>query len=348
MPRPTTAPSQTSPARRNGTLTVAVTGAGGTIGPPLLERLAGSEQVARIIALGRHETAEMQRHRTVEFHRVDVRDGHAVARSVAGADVVVHMAFSLYGLRMGERELFATNVQGTVNAARAAVHAGARRFVYTSSAAVYGGQKDHSELLREDEPLRASARLFYSRHKAQAELLVAEALAESATELYMFRPCAIVGPHAAGAPGDRLSPRVSHGVRSLARLGAGAGLRPALPAPPVPLQFVHEDDVAQAVQLAVEGHGEPGVYNLAGRGALSGSDTLRLLGFRALPLPRQVVGASLRVLRLVPPVLPGLAWPELLAGPLLVDTQKARRELGWRPGWSSAEALRATRQALGW
>jgi nucleoside-diphosphate-sugar epimerase len=47
-------------------------------------------------------------------------------------------------------------------------------------------------------------------------------------------------------------------------------------------------------------------------------------------------------------VLPGLAWPELIRDPLLIDAGKARRELGWRPRWSSAEALAATRAALGW
>ena len=33
---------------------------------------------------------------------------------------------------------------------------------------------------------------------------------------------------------------------------------------------------------------------------------------------------------------------------LMIDAGKARRELGWRPRWSSAEALAATRAALGW
>jgi UDP-glucose 4-epimerase len=348
MPRPTRTPARRSTTSRKATLTVAVTGAGGTLGPPLLDRLAGSPTISRIVLLGRHRTAEMARHPDVEFHHVDVRDAATVERTIARADVVVHMAFSLYGLGMGERELFATNVEGTLNVARAAARAGARRFVYTSSAAVYGGRSVGHRPLREDDPWHASARLFYARHKAQAEVVVGQALAESGTEPYVMRPCAIVGPHAAGALGHRVPSGLAGSVRRLARLGARAGLRPALPPPPVPLQFVHEDDVAQALTLAVEGRGEAGVYNLAGDGALSGPDTLRLLGFRALPLPRPLVGGALRTLRLMPPVLPGLAWPELLDGSLVIDTDRARRRLGWKPRWSSADALRATRAALGW
>jgi nucleoside-diphosphate-sugar epimerase len=320
---------------------VAVTGAGGTIGPSLLPRLSKSGRVGEIRLLGRHPRPEMEGY---EFQQVDVRDQPAVERAIAGVDVVVHMAFALYGLRLGERELFATNVQGTANVARAAVRAGARRFVYTSSAAVYGTRTDQAEPLREDEPLHANNRLFYARHKAQAEVMVAQALADSDAELYMFRPCAIVGPHASGAASGHIPSLLKGGARAGARLG----LRPVLMPPPVPLQYVHEDDVAQAIELAVVGEGTPSVYNLAGEGALSGSESLRLLGLRALPVPGALVGASLRAIRLVPQLIPALGWPELVSGSLLIDATKARTELGWRPRWSSADALRATREGLGY
>jgi nucleoside-diphosphate-sugar epimerase len=330
------------------TLTVAVTGAGGTLGPPLLERLDASPRVSRIVLLGRHRTAEMDRRRKAEFCHADVRDAPAVERAVAGADVVVHMAFSLYGLGMNERELFATNVEGTLNVARAAVRTGAHRLVYTSSAAVYGGRPAGHRPLSEDDRWRTSARLFYARHKAQAEVVVDEALTRTSTELYVFRPCAIIGPHAAGALGHRVPAGLAEGARQLARMSARAGLRPALPPPPVPLQFVHEDDVAQALALAVEGRGEPGAYNLAGDGTLTGPETLRRLGLRALPVPSSLAGRALRALRLIPPVPPGLAWPELLNGSLVIDTERAKRRLGWQPRFSSADALGATRAVLGW
>jgi nucleoside-diphosphate-sugar epimerase len=344
----TSARSSTSTHAAPDQLTVAVTGASGTIGPALLARLGASASIERVLVLGRHSTPEMVRDPKVEFRTVDVRDRGAVKDAVADVDVVAHMAFSLYGILQNEQELFATNVIGTANVAQVANEIGARRFVYTSSAAIYGGQPDVSQPLREDAEVRASARLFYSRHKAQAELIVREELAGSTTEAFIFRPCAIVGPHAAGSPLRRVPPAVVAGGRRLSALVVRAGLRPLLPAPPVPLQFVHEDDVAQALELAIVGRGEPGVYNLAGEGAVDGPDVLRGLGLRPLPLPRPLVSGYLQLIGSAPPLLPVVGWSELVKEPLLIDPSKARERLGWQPRFTSEQALAATRDSLGW
>lgn len=332
--------------RGASTLTVAVTGASGTVGPALLQRLVDSRRVGRVLVLGRHRTPDMPA--GFEFRQVDVRDREAVARGVSGADVVIHMAFALYGVTPGEDQLFATNVEGTLNVARAAVAERAARFVYISSAAVYGLRPDNPQWMTEDQDVRASSRHFYSRHKAQAELVVDEALAGSDTEAYIFRPCAIIGPHAAGATISGVPPRLVGAGTVLLRTLARGGLRPFLPAPPVPLQFLHEDDVAQALELAALGAGEPGIYNLAPSDVVGGHETLALLGFRALPLPRAAVQSALRLISGAPPVVPAVVWPSLATEPLLIDATRARTELGWRPGWTSRAALRTTRDALGW
>ncbi len=326
---------------------MAVTGARGTIGPSLLARLKASGEVGRIRTLGRTPVPEADGSE-IEFRPVDVRDPHAVRRALSGADVVVHMAFSLYGLREREAELFAINVEGTANVARAAVAVGARRLVYTSSAAVYGPRPGQEAPLREDEEFRASPRLFYARHKAQAELVLRDIVGDADLDTYVFRPCAIVGPHAAGAPARGLPRGVRTAGLRAARLAGRLGMRPAVAAPPVPLQFVHEDDVAQALELAILGRAAPSVYNLAGEGVLDGPDAVRLLGLRPLPLPRQVVSAGLRLIASVPPIVPASGWPTLVAAPLLIDPARATEQLGWVPRFSSADALVDTRRAVGW
>jgi nucleoside-diphosphate-sugar epimerase len=290
----------------------------------------------------------MQTTPDVEFREVDIRDVAAVQSAVTGADVVVHMAYALYGVTPGESDLFETNVEGTLNVARAAATAGAKRFVYTSSGVVYGFRPDNPQPLTEEDAMRASARHFYSRHKAQAELLVREALEGSGTDSYIFRPCAVVGPHAAGGAFSALPGSLVRAGMATLRSLARAGLRPAVPAPPVPLQFVHEDDVAQAVEQAALGNGPAGVYNLAGDGAVDGDDALHLIGLRVLPLPRAVVRGALRLLSNVPPLVPALAWQEAATEPLMMDTTKAREQLGWAPRWTSRAALEATRAQLGW
>ncbi len=341
----TASPSPAVPASERA-LTVAVTGATGTLGPPLLERLSAQPRVAALHVLARRAPTDLPAGAFV--HRVDVRDPAGVERAVQGADVVIHLAYALYGVAPDEDSLFATNVRGTLAVARAAARAGARRFVYTSSAAVYGLHPDNPQPLVEADAIRASARHFYARHKAQGELLVAETLRDTGTAAYVLRPCAVVGPHAAGGLVSHLPGWARGRLAGSLRMLAAAGLRPWLPAPPVPLQFVHEDDVAQAIELAALGAGPPGTYNLAGEGAVTGAEALSLLGVRALPIPRPLVAAGLRAVAALPPIVPAVTWPALVSEPLLIDSDRARRELGWAPQRDSRSALRSTREALGW
>ena len=327
---------------------MALTGATGTIGPPLLERLAAENRVQRVVVLGRRRPEHLPAGADIDLRAVDVRDRAAVGRAIDGADVVVHTAFALYGVASREADLFATNVEGTLNVARAARVSGAKRFVYTSSAAVYGLHADNPQPLREDAPIRASGHHFYGRHKAQAELLVRDALAGSDTEAYLFRPCAVVGPHAAGGALSIVPGGAARVMRAALGAAGRAGLRPVAPAPAVPLQFVHEDDVAQALVRAALGRGPAGEYNLAGDGALDGPEVLRTIGMRRLPLPGGVVWGALRAAASLPPIIPALGWVEVGTQPLILDTAKARSELGWRPRYSSREALLDTRRAIGW
>ena len=87
-----------------------------------------------------------------------------------------------------------------------------------------------------------------TRPRSRREL--AEALAGSTTEAYVFRPCIVAGPEATLlldlipllAIGQRMP-----GAGALALFGQVPGLRPVLPDPGVPFQLVHHDDVAAAL-----------------------------------------------------------------------------------------------------
>lgn len=332
-----------SPAGRHEQLAVAVTGPTGTLGHGLMRFLEDDERVRRVIGIATRPL-DPARHgwSKLEYVQADVRDAATLRAALSGVDVVVHLAFNIYGVRQTERTLFDMNVGGTLNVARAALDGGARRFVYASSAAVYGFHARNGSPRREEAPIAAPARHFYARHKAQAELRLRELLRGAPIDAYFFRPCAIVGPHAAGASVHGLSRRAR---RNLVRLLRPLGGLP-VPPPPVPLQFVHEEDAGQAFHLAVTGAGPPGTYNLAGEGALDGRDVVRRLGMRPLPIPPPVGRALARGLSSLPPIVPAVAWPVALSGPVLIDTAAARRELEWRPRFTSAAALDDTRAAM--
>ncbi len=324
-------------------LSVAVTGPTGTFGFGLIPLLQSEPRVARIVGIARR-AFDPDEHgwSKMEYRRGDVRDQDALAEAFAGIDVVVHLAFNLTGTLPAET-IRAINVGGTLNAFRAARDAGAERFVYASSVAAYGFHRDNPVGIREDWPVRPADRLFYAREKAELEEeLWREDRASSKPRLYMVRPPIVLGPHAAGAKEFFPSPLARAGK---GMLGAAGRLRIPILAPDVPVQFIHEDDVGQALVRCVLGDGPPGAYNIAGDGVLSGSDVVRELGLAPLPIPARLVHSWARAASALPrmPLLPpATEWVEALSHPAIMDTSKAREQLGWHPKYSALEALRDT------
>lgn len=321
-------------------LTVAVTGPTGTFGLALLPLLETDDAVTRVVGIARRPFDPVQRGWTkLDYRRGDVRDAEALRTAFEGADVVVHLAFLI--LAGAQDTTRAINIEGTLNAFRAAAAAGARRFVYASSVAAYGFHPDNPERITEDWVTRPASRLSYAQHKAELEhLLEAEAAAHSETELYLLRPPIVLGPDAVGAKATL--PAV---LTPIAR-GVGSVIRhlPRLPAvvPDLPLQLIHQDDVGEALRLCVVGAGPPGAYNIAADDVVTAADLAREIGLRPLSFPGGPVAAVARgITRL--PHLPSLAgWIETLTHPVIMDTTKARTQLGWRPRYSALESLRAT------
>jgi nucleoside-diphosphate-sugar epimerase len=277
----------------------------------------------------------------VEYRRGDVLDRDSVDSLVEDADVVVHLAFVIVA---GKDESGEINLRGSRNVFEAAAAAGAKRLVYTSSVAAYGFDRGLPSLIDEEEPLRGSSRHPYSADKAAVEAELAEALAGSGTDAYVFRPCIVAGPDATLLLD--LIPLVAIGraLPSPVRwaLGRAPSLRPILPDPGVPFQLVHHDDVAAALSAAVIGGGEPGAYNLAGPGELTVSDLARELGWHSVPAPRLAVSATAEVLAQVPYLPDEAAWIEAIRRPVLMDTARARRKLHWMPHHDARQTLRQT------
>ena len=180
----------------------------------------------------------------MEYRQGDVRDPAALQEAFAGADVVVHLAFLITGNASRETTR-AINVDGTLNAFRAAAAAGARRFVYASSVAAYGFHPDNPERIDEDWPMRPAARLFYAQEKAELEDAArGRGGRHPELALYLLRPPVVLGPHAVGGKDVLPGPARPLGRRLFSR---PRGSRCPLPllVPALPLQLIHEDDVGQ-------------------------------------------------------------------------------------------------------
>lgn len=321
-------------------LTVAVTGPTGTFGLALMPLLQADDQVERVIGIARRPFDPAQHGWTkMEYRRGDVRDADALRTSFDGADVVVHLAFLILS---GSKETTrAINIEGTLNAFRMAAAVGAKRFVYASSIAAYGFHRDNPVGMSEDWATRPADRLFYAQEKAELEhLLQQEAARHPQTALYLLRPPIVLGPDAVGAKATIpafLAPWVHAVSGTLRRL-------PGLPAlvPDLPLQLVHQDDVAEALRLCVVGAGAPGAYNIAADDVVTGLDVARELGLRAIPIPGGPVASAARVIAKLPYLPSAAQWVEAMSHPAIMDTTKAKTELGWTPRHSAIESLRST------
>jgi UDP-glucose 4-epimerase len=319
-------------ARRDG-LTVAVTGPTGDLGIALVSRLERSRRVARIVAMARRPFDPAERGwRKTEYRQGDVQDASSVRDVVEGADVVVHLAFSIMGEGDATR---AINVDGSRIVFDAAADAGAERLCYASSIAAYGFHDDNPAWIREDVPARGTPEHFYSQQKAEVEQVLRGVLdLRPGTAAYVFRPCIVAGPNAqmpleGMLPYLRLSERMPSAVTSL--LSTMPILKPVVPDPGVRFQLVHEDDVADAFASAVLGRGEPGPYNLAGNGTITISDIADALGWYSVRVPDLSIEAAAEVVERMPLMPEWASWIQAVRKPLLVRTDRARKELGWRP-----------------
>jgi UDP-glucose 4-epimerase len=324
-------------------LTVAVTGPTGEIGGSLIDALEASDAVGEVRGMARRPfDPAAAGWRKATYQRGDILDRGHLAELFDGADVAVHLAFAIFGDREETRRI---NLEGSRNVFEAAVEAGVGRLVYASSVAAYGFHPENPQPLSEETPALGSPDFYYSRQKAELEDALDEILAGSELEAYVFRPCIVAGPRATmlveqtvGAVrlGDPV-PRLRRHV--LGRLPLPA---PVLPDAGVPLQLVHHDDVAAALAAAVEGRGEAGAYNLAGEGEIGVADIAAALGWRSVRVPRQALGVGSAVAGRLAFINPQLEWATALATPVLMDTTKAREQLGWTPRFDAAETLLQT------
>ncbi len=271
----------------------------------------------------------------------DVLDRQAVERLVAGADVVVHLAFLIFGDREQAREV---NLTGSANVFDSAVSAGVRRLVYTSSVAAYGFHAENPQPLTENVPTAGSDEFYYSAQKAELERRLAGALEGSEVAAYVFRPSIVGGPDSpALVKGTPYVSALSSLPSPLRRLVRNMPMPPPLLVDPgTPIQLVHADDVAAALLAAVLGAGPPGVYNLAADGTITVADMARELGWRSVPIPHAAVDLTAALVARTPGLPSQTEWIQAVRIPVLMDTARARTDLGWSPEHDVRDTLRAT------
>lgn len=300
--------------------TVAVTGACGLVGAPVVRQLAATEGIDEIIAIDVVEPAEPL---PATFRQGDVTDRDSMVTALAGADVIVHLA-ARFDTGHDVDRIRAVNVDGVKLVAEVAAEVGAHKLLVTSSASAYGAHPDNDLPLSEESPLRANPGLPYAEHKREIDLWLQHwAAGEPDMTVTILRPAIVMGRGAA-----------NFAVRALLmpRIPIIRGHRP-------PLQFVHLDDVVSAIVHVVI-HDLPGAYNVGAEGWLSLEEISAILGRRFVEVPEEVAfAAAERSYRLGVGDLPE-GTVHYFMHPWVVSVDKLIAT-GWRPAHTNRDALAA-------
>lgn len=310
---------------------IVVTGASGNIGTALLRRLAGTSVTGIVRRL---PDVDAEPYKGADWVACDLSSADApavLAEAVAGADAVVHLAWAI-NPATDEPPMDTMNRIGLANTLRAVADAGVPHLVCASSVAAYG-PADRWQSIDEDWPRDGVPGSGYSQGKADLEQRLDE-FADRHPEVTVarVRPCAVV-QYDAGGEFDRwlLSPLFP--VRALGH--------PWLPMPfwqGLRAQLVHAADVADAIALILERHAA-GAFNLAGDGVLDARHLAGRMGGTRLPVPYRLLsaGAWLTWRLGLQPVHP--SWLRLADLAPLVDTGRAKAELGWEPRYDALAAV---------
>ena len=312
---------------------VVVVGATGNVGTSVVKALGQAREIESIVGVARRTPAHPAP--KVEWRSADITTD-PLDPLLDGADAVVHLAWAIQPSR-DERALEAVNLGGTARLLEAVARQGIGRLAYASSVGAYAGVtgEDRDALVDESHPTTGIGTSVYSRHKAEVERMLDSFEAGPGADVAVarLRP-ALIFKREAAMEIRRLfaGPFFPNGLLRLGRppvVPLPAGLR---------MQAVHADDVGRAFALAV-GSGAVGAFNVAAGPVLDTEALARVVGGRAAPVPpralRALATATWR-LRLQPTPA---GWLDMAMDAPLLDTSRARTELGWEPSVSSAEAI---------
>jgi len=310
---------------------ILLTGGTGFFGKALLRHHLSSERSAacEIAVLSRNPEQflaanfELSRHPTITFLKGDIQQSHSLPWDHTFTHVLHAATETTMGPSLTPLQRYDQIVDGTRNILDLAVATGARRFLLTSSGAIYGPQPADLAAIPEDwpgSPPLAEASTAYGQAKRAAEHLCALVGEQHGLETVVARCFAFVGPNMPLNVHFAIGNFIRDALTADAITVAGDG---------TPLRtYLDQTDLAHWLLTLLE-HGRPGqAYNVGSDEVISIAALAHLVrGIMAPDKPVHILGQP----------NPGAARNRYVP-----DIRKAQQQLGLSVTVPLAEAIRRT------
>ncbi|SFK50401.1 SDR family oxidoreductase [Shimia haliotis] len=307
---------------------VLITGAAGMVGRALLEELAATDH--EVIA---SDLSEPPLPANARFAGMDVTSSDP-ERIIAATkpDVIIHLASIVTPPKGSGREFaYAVDVDGTQKVIDAAIAAGTRRLVVTSSGAAYGYHADNPVPLRETDAVRGNEEFPYAHHKRLVEEMLATTRASHPElEQVVLRVGTVLGQGT-----DNQITALFHKPRLLAIYGSDS-----------PFVFIWTQDLARILAHAVA-EAPAGIFNVAGNGAMSIDDLARALGKPVLRLPAVLLKAALAIAKPLGASRYGPEQVGFLQYRPVLDNAALKTTFGYTPQKTSREVFDYWKESVG-
>jgi UDP-glucose 4-epimerase len=299
--------------------TVAITGVNSYFASTILDRMQNDPSIAKIIGIdfkpwkGGYDK--------VVFYKADIRSAQ-ISEILKDVDVVFHFAF-IVGEIQNQDEAIDININGSRNVFNACVKNGIKKVIYTSSATVYGSNKDNPIGITEDHPLSINKDSYYNTSKINVERFVSKFFSKHPEIiLTILRTSLLIGPNI-----DNMFSK----LYSLPVLALAMGRTSYQ-------HFIHEKDLGEALYLTYQ-KDLPGIYNVGADDAIPARQAFAKAGVNVIFLPPPVlkrvadIGFQLGIL----PARGG--WASLSEYTIFINSDKFKKASGWQPRYTSEKAF---------
>jgi UDP-glucose 4-epimerase len=294
---------------------VAITGACTFLGTELLRRLAEDRRYTKVLALDVREPpvrAEQIRFVKIDLTQPTIDGDIATLIAHEQVDTLVHGAFLSHPTHATDWAHELEDV-GTMHVLNAASSSHLRRLVMISTTLVYGAHRENPNFLDENAELRGHRDSRFINDKVKAEKQAARFARENpGTEVCVLRFAPLLGPT----------------VSNLFTRFYSRPVAPVMMGHDPLLQFVHEQDAAYALELAVASR-VTGPFNIVGKGVLPYRTVLAMMGRVPAPMPYMIARQLSKALWATQVFDSPPSFLDFLLYLCVADGARARRELGF-------------------